>query len=119
MMTDPIADMLTRLRNAKVARLDRTEMPLSKLKMRVAGILKQEGYINDYEVNEAHPPMLTVVLKYNDRRAAFNKITRTSRPGRRAHCLAGGRAAGALGGAAVTLHPSGTQRPPPGLRTRR
>ena len=48
MMTDPIADMLTRLRNASLARLDRAEMPLSKLKLNIAKILKEEGYVNDY-----------------------------------------------------------------------
>lgn len=84
MMTDPIADMLTRLRNAKVARLDRTEMPLSKLKMRVAGILKQEGYIDDYKVEGEKPGSLTVFMKYGrDRECAFSGLRRSSRPGRR------------------------------------
>ncbi|HJK94314.1 MAG TPA: 30S ribosomal protein S8 [Polyangiaceae bacterium LLY-WYZ-15_(1-7)] len=81
MMTDPIADMLTRLRNASLARLDRAEMPLSKLKLNIAKILKEEGYVNDYEVGDRH---LTVFLKYGrDRRCAFEGLKRASRPGRR------------------------------------
>lgn len=81
MMTDPIADMLTRLRNASIASLDRTEMPLSKLKLNIAKILKQEGYVSDYEVGERH---LTVFLKYDrGQRCAFTGIRRASRPGRR------------------------------------
>lgn len=81
MMTDPIADMLTRLRNASLAHLDRAEIPLSKLKLAIAKILKQEGYVSDYEVGER---TLTVFLKYGrDRRCAFTGIRRASRPGRR------------------------------------
>ena len=81
MMTDPIADMLTRLRNAALAHQDRTEMPLSKLKVNLAKILKEEGYVGDYEVGERS---LTVHLKYGQaRRCAFIGIRRASRPGRR------------------------------------
>ena len=79
MISDPIADMLTRLRNAAMAGLDRSKMPLSKLKTNLAEILKQEGYINDYSVDEAHPPTLTVFLRYTDRKPAFNTIRRASR----------------------------------------
>ena len=86
MITDPIADMLSRLRNASVARLDRTEMPLSKLKLRVAAILKDEGYISDYKVEGEHPGSLTVFLKYGrDRECAFAGMRRSSRPGRRVY----------------------------------
>ena len=81
MMTDPIADMLTRLRNAALAHQDQTEIPLSKLKVNVAKILKEEGYVADYQVGERS---LTVQLKYGkNRRCAFIGIKRTSRPGRR------------------------------------
>ena len=81
MMTDPIADMLTRLRNASIASLDRTEMPLSKLKLNIAKILKEEGYVADYEVGERH---LTVFLKHGRaNRCRFTGIRRASRPGRR------------------------------------
>ena len=81
MMTDPIADMLTRLRNAKLVRMDRAEVPLSKLKLSIAKILKDEGYISDYRVNDAS---FTVIMKYGrDRKCAFTGIRRASRPGRR------------------------------------
>ena len=81
MMTDPIADMLTRLRNAALAHQDQTEIPLSKLKVNVAKILKEEGYVTDYQVGDRS---LTVQLKYGkNRRCAFIGIKRTSRPGRR------------------------------------
>src|SRR5688572_18942180 len=85
MMTDPIADMLSRLRNASLARLDKAEMPASKLKERVADILKQEGYIADYRLEENGPQQrLVVVMKYSrDRAAAIAGIKRLSRPGRR------------------------------------
>lgn len=83
MMTDPIADMLTRLRNAALANHDRAELPLSKLKLNVAKILKEEGYIADYEVGER---TFTITMKYGkDRRAAFIGIRRKSRPGRRVY----------------------------------
>lgn len=84
MMTDPIADMLTRIRNAGSAHLDRAEMPLSKLKQRIAEILKTEGYIADFRVTEGLPSSLTVVLRYGrDRAPAIAGVRRRSRPGRR------------------------------------
>lgn len=85
MMTDPIADMLSRLRNASLARLDKAEMPASKLKERVADILKQEGYIADYRLEENGPQKkLVVVMKYSrERSAAIAGLRRVSRPGRR------------------------------------
>lgn len=87
MMTDPIADMLTRLRNAALAHQDQTEIPLSKLKVNVAKILKEEGYVTDYQVGERS---LTVQLKYGkNRRCAFIGIKRTSRPGRRLYVKTG------------------------------
>ncbi len=84
MMTDPVADMLTRLRNAALAHHDRTAIPASKLKVHLAGILKQEGFIDDFRVEEGPPNTLTLFLKYGrDRRPAFAGIRRASRPGRR------------------------------------
>jgi small subunit ribosomal protein S8 len=86
MMTDPIADMLTRIRNAGLARLDRTEMPKSKLKASIAEILKEEGYIADYRVEEGTHPKLTLFLKYGrDRQFAIAGLRRLSRPGRRVY----------------------------------
>ena len=87
MMTDPIADMLTRIRNASLARHDRTEVPASRLKEAVAQILKNEGFIVDVRPSEAEgpgPQKLTIVLKYGrDKQAAIDGIRRVSRPGRR------------------------------------
>jgi small subunit ribosomal protein S8 len=88
MVSDPIADMLTRIRNAALARHDRTEIPLSKLKVAVAHILKQEGYITDVQTTEGEGEhkKLTIVLKYGrDRQSAIDGIRRVSRPGRRVY----------------------------------
>src|SRR3954451_9363181 len=66
MLTDPVADMLTRIRNANKALHERAEMPNSKLKVEIARILKEEGYIRDYHVSDAGPdPTLVVELKYD------------------------------------------------------
>lgn len=84
MMTDPIADMLTRIRNALIAKHDRVEIPLSKLKVNLAEILKAEGYIEDYSVQEELPGSLNLKLKYGrNREAAILGLKRASRPGRR------------------------------------
>jgi small subunit ribosomal protein S8 len=86
MNTDPISDMLARIRNAALARLDRTEMPLSTIKASIAEILKQEGFISDYRVEKEHPAKLTVYLKYGrDRESAIAGMRRKSRPGRRVY----------------------------------
>ena len=90
MMTDPIADMLTRIRNAALARHDRTEMPASKLKAAIAEILKSEGYISDCRPSEEDgqtaQKKLTIVLKYGQgRQSAIDGIRRVSRPGRRVY----------------------------------
>ena len=86
-MTDPIADMLTRIRNAALARHDRTEVPASRLKAAVAEILKSEGFIADVRPSEGDGPRkLTIVLKYGrDRGSAIDGIRRVSRPGRRVY----------------------------------
>jgi small subunit ribosomal protein S8 len=87
MMTDPIADMLTRIRNAGLARHDRTEIPASRLKEAVAKILKSEGFIADVRPSEGEgPKKLTIVLKYGrDRQSAIDGVRRVSRPGRRVY----------------------------------
>ncbi len=87
MMTDPIADMLTRIRNAGLARHDRTEVPASRLKEEVAKILKLEGFIADVRPSEGDgPKKLTIVLKYGrDRSSAIDGVRRVSRPGRRVY----------------------------------
>ncbi|WP_437482376.1 30S ribosomal protein S8 [Sorangium sp. So ce1014] len=87
MMTDPIADMLTRIRNAALARHDRTEVPASRIKAAVAEILKSEGFIADVRETEGEgPKKLTIVLKYGrDRQSAIDGVRRVSRPGRRVY----------------------------------
>jgi len=89
MMTDPIADMLSRIRNAALARHDRVSMPVSKVKRAVAILLKEEGYVRDVLVNNTEAgksPTLTVVLKYGqDRTCAIDGVKRVSRPGRRVY----------------------------------
>lgn len=68
-MTDPVADMLTRVRNASLAHHDSTEMPSSKIKVNLAKVLEQEGYIEGYSVEPTEPqPTLTVRLKYGPNR---------------------------------------------------
>ncbi|MGB3051908.1 MAG: 30S ribosomal protein S8 [Polyangiales bacterium] len=84
MMTDPIADMLTRIRNAAQAQHEHTVLPSSKLKAQLAEIFKQEGYIDDYRVEDGVQKSLTIFLKYGrDRQSAFVGMRRASRPGRR------------------------------------
>jgi small subunit ribosomal protein S8 len=88
MVTDPIADFLARIKNAQRARHERTTIPASRMKMRLAEILKQEGYISDVrEVEDARGhKALELVLKYGrDRKAAIDGIKRVSRPGRRVY----------------------------------
>jgi len=87
MMTDPISDMLTRIRNAAMARHDRTEMPHSRLKEHVATVMKSEGYLDDVRVSEGDgPKTLTLVLRYGrDRESAIDGLRRVSTPGRRVY----------------------------------
>ena len=86
-MTDPIADMLTRIRNGSMARHDRVELPHSKLKENLAGVLKSEGYLDDVRVSESEEPKtLTLVLRYGrDRQSAIDGLRRISTPGRRVY----------------------------------
>lgn len=83
MMTDPIADMLTRIRNAQASRKRSLEIPFSKLKMKIAEILKKEGFIGEISKTEAMPAMLVVELKYNGKIPAIQAIKRESKPGHR------------------------------------
>jgi len=91
-MTDPIADMLTRLRNANTAFHDDVAMPSSKLKEALARILEREGYINGYEVaDDVTRPgkRLTIQMKYTpDRRRTISGLKRVSRPGLRVYSKA-------------------------------
>ena len=84
-MTDPIADMLTRLRNAQSANFDKVEMPSSKRLVEIARILAEEGYILGYDVMEGEPrATLTLTLKYGEKREKTIKgLKRISKPGLR------------------------------------
>lgn len=86
-INDPISDMLTRIRNAGMARKATTSMPSTKVLVAVAGILKSEGYITDYVVNEKAPQNeLMVTLRYGaDKRHAIREIKRVSKPGLRVY----------------------------------
>ena len=87
MLTDPVADMLTRIRNANKALHDRAEMPNSKLKVEIARILKEEGYVRDYRVEPAGElpyKVLVIELKYGrGRERVLTGLKRISKPGRR------------------------------------
>ena len=86
-MTDPIADMLTPIRNGIQSRHDRVELPSSKLKVEIARILKTEGFISNYKlVEDKVQPLLRVYLKYSeDGEPVIHGIERISRPGRRVY----------------------------------
>ncbi len=86
-ITDQIGDMLTRIRNAAIVRHDTVEMPASKLKVAILKILKEEGFINDYEVIKAKPQkLIRVRLKYGeDNRSIISGIERVSKPGLRVY----------------------------------
>jgi small subunit ribosomal protein S8 len=87
MTNDPIADMLTRIRNGIMARQKQVVMPGSKIKIAVARILKEEGFIRDFEVTkDPVQPQVRIVLKYDrDRQAVISGIRRISKPGRRVY----------------------------------
>ena len=83
-MTDPIADMLTRIRNAQMVGKIAANMPSSKLKVSIAEVLKNEGYIDGYSVREAEgKPQLEIVLRYYAGRPVIERLERVSRPGLR------------------------------------
>ena len=87
---DPIADMLTRVRNALTAGKLQVEVPRSKIKVEIARILKEEGYIEEYTVGDESPvPMIKIDLKYfgsrRERRPVITQLQRVSKPGRRVY----------------------------------
>lgn len=82
-LQDPISDMFTRIRNGQSAKKVSVTMPTSKLKVAVAKVLKDEGFITDFAVNDAVKAELTVELKYFEGKAVIESIKRVSRPGLR------------------------------------
>lgn len=104
-MSDPIADMLTRIRNALQRSQREVRLPASKLKLAIASLLKQEGYINDFRADdEAGKSMLVIELKYFEGRPVIEAMRRISRPGLRNYRSAGNlpRIMGGLGIAIVS-----------------
>jgi small subunit ribosomal protein S8 len=83
MMTDPIADMLTRIRNAQSAGKTDVAMPGSKAKLALAGVMKEEGFITDFSVSSDAKPQLTITLKYYQGNPVIDELKRVSRPGLR------------------------------------
>ena len=85
-MTDPVADMLTRIRNAQMAEKQSVSMPSSKLKVAIAKVLKDEGYIDDFAIREnGAKPELDLALKYYAGRPVIERIERVSKPGLRVY----------------------------------
>jgi small subunit ribosomal protein S8 len=86
MMTDPIADMLTRMRNALMVGAEKVDIPASRLKLEMAKVLKEEGYIKAYKViKDRRQGILRVNLKYVDGKSVITGLQRVSRPGRRVY----------------------------------
>ncbi len=87
MMTDPIADLLTRIRNALMSGHETTEMPYSKIREEIVRIMKEEGYLVGYTLVEEKPvSRIKVLLKYQrDRSPTITKLSRVSKPGRRVY----------------------------------
>jgi small subunit ribosomal protein S8 len=85
-MTDPVADMLTRIRNAIMARHTRVLIPASKMKVAIARILQEEGYIGSFDVVQDNPQgTLRITLKYVDKRPVLQQLKRVSKPGLRVY----------------------------------
>lgn len=85
-MNDPIADMFTRIRNAQAVIMKKVDMPLSKAKLAIAEVLKQEGYISNFlKVEDAAMPTLRIELKYYEGASVIERIKRVSRPGLRVY----------------------------------
>ena len=82
-LSDPIGDMLSRIKNAQVRNHSKVSLPSSKFKAKIADVLKSEGYIIDYKINEEKKPSIEINLKYNSGNPVINTIERISKPGRR------------------------------------
>ena len=82
-LSDPIGDMLARIKNAQVRNHNKVSLPSSKFKAKIADVLKSEGYIIDYKINNDKKPLIEINLKYNSGNPVINTIERVSKPGRR------------------------------------
>lgn len=89
MVTDPIADMLTRIRNANSMRYKEVEVPASKIKIEIARILKEEGFISDYKIKKNNiQDILVLYLKYSGKESVITGLKRISKPGLRVYAKA-------------------------------
>jgi len=84
-MQDPIADLLTRVRNAQAASHESVAMPCSKIKVAICAVLKEEGYIGEFSVDQSAKQTLNVELRYHEGQAVIAEIKRVSRPGLRVY----------------------------------
>ncbi len=82
-LSDPIGDMLARIKNSLMRNHKKVELPSSKFKIKLAEVLKSEGYIIDYKITEETKPILEINLKYNSGNPVISSIERVSKPGRR------------------------------------
>ena len=82
-LSDPIGDMLARIKNAQVRNHSKVSLPSSRFKSKIADVLKAEGYIIDYKINDDKKPSIEINLKYNSGNPVINTIERISKPGRR------------------------------------
>ncbi len=82
-LSDPIGDMLARIKNAQARNHKKVSLPSSKFKVKIADVLKSEGYIIDYKINENIKSSIEIILKYNSGNPVINTIERVSKPGRR------------------------------------
>jgi small subunit ribosomal protein S8 len=86
MLTDPIADMLTRIRNSLQIRAEKVDIPISKIKLEIAKILKEEGFIRAYKIlKDRRQGILRVIPKYLDNKSVITGLKRVSKPGRRVY----------------------------------
>ena len=103
-MTDPLADMFTRIRNGSKAKFEKVDIPSSKMKKEIARILKEEGFIKNYRMVTAEQPreMIRIFLKYDSGRKGVIRIRRVSRPGRRVY-VGTGKIPAVMGGLGVPI----------------
>ena len=103
-MTDPLADMFTRIRNGSKAKFEKVDIPSSKMKKEIARVLKEEGFIKNYRMVTSDQPreMIRVFLKYDSGRKGVIRIRRVSRPGRRVY-VGTGKIPAVMGGLGVPI----------------
>lgn len=103
MMTDPLADMLTRIRNAALVKSEKVDVPASRLKLEIAKILKEEGFIRAYKIlKDKRQGILRLTLKYADNDNVISGLKRVSKPGRRVY-VGGKEIPRVMGGVGIAI----------------